>query len=302
MHQAVERLNHMKTQTSNFDLQLYFRDIREIGLLTVEEERTLGWRIINDNDQQAKQELITANLRLVVYIARGYSNRGLPLADLIEEGNVGLVRAAESFDPARGVRFSSYASWWIKQAISRTLDDALNIVRIPAHMREVMASCRTASQRLEASLGRTPTLQELSEETGKSMTSVTVARRARRLFRTSQRAEHEVSRGRTEAFDHIEDQSSRDPDEEVARSDELQMLRSLLNSLDERSARVLRMRYGLDGRPRLTLRQVSDEVGLTRERVRQIESDSLRRLRIMFRDGVRGARNGTRPEPQRCSA
>jgi RNA polymerase primary sigma factor len=292
----------MKNQTSNFDLQLYFRDIREIGLLTIEEERALGWRVINDNDQQAKQELITANLRLVVYIARGYSNRGLPLADLIEEGNVGLVRAAESFDPARGVRFSSYASWWIKQAISRTLDDALNIVRIPAHMREVMSSCRIATQRLEASLGRTPTLHELSVETGRPMTSVAVARRSRRMFRTTQRTEHEASRGRVDAFEHIEDQSIRDPDEQVARSDELQMLRSLLNALDERSARVLRMRYGLDGRPRLTLRQVSDEVGLTRERVRQIESDSLRRLRIMFRDGVRGARNGVRPECQRCSA
>lgn len=292
----------MKTQTSNFDLQLYFRDIREIGLLTVEEERRLGWRVINDNDQGAKQELITANLRLVVYIARGYSNRGLPLADLIEEGNVGLVRAAESFDPARGVRFSSYASWWIKQAISRTLDDALNIVRIPAHMREVMASCRTAQQRLEASLGRTPTLQELSQETGKSVTSCAVARRARRLFRASQRAEFETANGRTEAFEHIEDQSTRDPDEEVARSDELQMLRTLLNALDDRSARVLRMRYGLDGRPRLTLRQVSDEVGLTRERVRQIESDSLRRLRIMFRDGVRASAAHAMAERQRCSA
>ena len=298
---AVARLMSMKNLTSNFDLQLYFRDIREIGLLTVEEERVLGWRIINDNDQQAKQDLIAANLRLVVYIARGYSNRGLALADLIEEGNLGLVRAAETFDPARGVRFSSYASWWIKQAISRTLDDALNIVRIPAHMREVMASCRTATQRLEAVLGRTPTLQELSEETGKSLASVSVARRARRLFRSSQRTESEAAHGRTESFEHIEDQSSRVPDEEVARSDELQMLRTLLNLLDDRSARVLRMRYGLDGRPRLTLRQVSDEVGLTRERVRQIESDSLRRLRIMFRDGIHGLHPGS-IERQKCSA
>ncbi|MBY0309364.1 MAG: sigma-70 family RNA polymerase sigma factor, partial [Phycisphaerales bacterium] len=145
-------------------LQLYLRQINETPLLTAEEEKLLGWAVINDNCPAARERMIRANLRLVVSIAKNYVNRGLSIQDLIEEGNVGLLRAVEGFDPAQGARFSTYASWWIKQAIKRALINAVQPIHVPAYMVELVAKWKQSSRKLEQRLGRPPTLQELADE------------------------------------------------------------------------------------------------------------------------------------------
>ena len=144
------------------DLQLYLKQINEVDLLTAEEEKELGWRVINDNDHEAKERMIKANLRLVVSIGKNYVHRGLPLADLIEEGNIGLIRAVEGFDPAQGARFSTYASWWIKQSIKRTLINAVQPIHIPAYMVELIARWKQVVRTQEDELGHSPNMQEIA--------------------------------------------------------------------------------------------------------------------------------------------
>jgi RNA polymerase primary sigma factor len=157
--QPFNPTQRMASAALQSDLQLYLKQINEVPLLTAAEEKELGWRIINDNDHDAKELMVRANLRLVVSISKNYAHRGLPLADLIEEGNIGLIRAVEGFDPAQGARFSTYASWWIKQAIKRTLVNALQPIHIPAYMVELVARWKEASRRMEDELGRPPTTQ-----------------------------------------------------------------------------------------------------------------------------------------------
>ncbi|MBZ0172907.1 MAG: sigma-70 family RNA polymerase sigma factor, partial [Phycisphaerales bacterium] len=145
------------------DLQLYLNEINKVALLTAEEERELGWAIINDDCAASRERMIRANLRLVVAIGKNYTNRGLTLTDIIEEGNIGLMRAVEGFDPAQGARFSTYASWWIKQAIKRALINARQPIHIPAYMVELIAKWKVASRELERELGTTPTLEQLAD-------------------------------------------------------------------------------------------------------------------------------------------
>ena len=266
------------------DLQLYLKQINQISLLTAEEEKELGWRIINENDQYAKEQMIKANLRLVVSISKNYTRRGLPLSDLIEEGNIGLIRAVEGFDPAQGARFSTYASWWIKQAIKRTLINAVQPIHIPAYMVELIAKWKETTRKLEEELGRQPTTHELAAAMEIPLKKLTIIRRAIKAFHAPPQAPVGEDGEAVDFGDLFEDLRSEQPDEVIAQSEEFQTIVKLLDAIDERDARVLKLRFGLEGQEPLTLKQIGQEVGLTRERVRQIEVDALKKLHARLQD------------------
>jgi len=265
-------------------LQLYLRQINETPLLTAEEEKTLGWRIINDNCPIARERMIRSNLRLVVSIAKNYSGRGLALQDLIEEGNVGLLRAVEGFDPAQGARFSTYASWWIKQAIKRALINAVQPIHVPAYMVQLIAKWKQASHKLERALGRPPSLQELSEELQLPMKKVRIIKRAVKAFRAPAQAPLDDNGEVMNIGDLLADERSGPPEDYIFRDDELRTIRKLLDAIDEREARILRLRFGLDGQEPLTLKQIAVEIGISRERVRQIADEALRKLNSQVTD------------------
>lgn len=266
------------------DLYLYLRQINEVALLNAEEEKSLGWRIINDNDAAAKDRMIRANLRLVISISKNYVNRGLSLADLIEEGNIGLIRAVEGFDPAQGARFSTYASWWIKQAIKRTLINAVQPIHIPAYMVDLIARCKEASRRLEETLGRHPSVQELADDLKIPVRKLNVVRRALKAYNAPSQSPAGESGQGAELHELFEDHRHGKPEESVTNREEFMLVLRLLDQIDERDARVIRLRYGLEGKEPLTLKQIGREVGLTRERVRQIEVEALRRLQAKINE------------------
>ena len=255
--------------------QLYLKEIGYAPLLSADEEKSFG-RLAREGDEAARKRMIESNLRLVVKISRRYLNRGLSLLDLIEEGNLGLMHAVEKFDPERGFRFSTYATWWIRQAIERAIMNQTRTISLPVHVVKEMNYYLRAARELSQKLDHEPSAEEVATLVEKPVDDV------RRMLKLSERVDsidavREVAdRSKLEM---IPDEASPDPASQVQRSDLFDKLDMMLADLSEKHQEVLTRRFGLRGHSRATLEEVGSEIGLTRERVRQIQVEGLKRLR-----------------------
>lgn len=256
-------------------LETYLREINETPLLTADQEKQLAYRI-REGDGSARDQMVRANLRLVVNIAREYSGKGLALQDLIEEGNLGLLRAVEGFDPTMNTRFSTYASYWIKQSIKRSLVNTAKTIRIPAYMVELLSKWRRAAARLNDELGRTATHEEIARVLELPPKKLNIIKKAMMVYSNNPQTD-QSDQGWT-LGEMIMDDRTKPPDVEMIESDNLKHVYKLLENMDEREARVLRMRFGLDDQEPRTLKEIGETLGLTRERVRQIEGEALGKL------------------------
>jgi RNA polymerase primary sigma factor len=266
-------------EQSRANLGVYLGEIARIPLLSREEEHALAVRV-RAGDEKAKERMVEANLRLVVQIARRYLNRGLPLPDLIEEGNLGLLRAVEKFDPDRGTRFSTYATWWIRQAVARALANQARTIRLPVHVEMLLARYMREQRRLAQVLGRTPTTPELAAALGISEDEIEELEEVRQQpvsLDAPTGAERESTLG-----DIIADRSGRSADSLASLFRDRAELVSVLDDLAANERTVLRRRFGLEGDPPETLEAIGQRLKLSRERVRQIEGAGLRKLRALL--------------------
>jgi len=264
-----------KSQAVQSPLETYLREINETSLLSADDEQELAIAI-GHGDIEARDRMVRANLRLVVNIARGYTGKGLGLQDLIEEGNLGLLRAVEGFDPAVGTRFSTYASYWIKQSIKRALINTAKTIRIPAYMVELLSKWRRASTRLAEELGRTPTPEEVGRVLGLPRKKLPIIKKAIRIYNLTPQTD-QADAGWS-LGEMVMDDRARSPEDELVENDNLKHIMGQLDTMDQREATVLRLRFGLDNEDPRTLKEIGETLGLTRERVRQIETEALAKL------------------------
>lgn len=265
---------------SEISLEIYLKEINKIPLLTAQEEVTLA-KGIEKGDMFSRAHLIKSNLRLVVSIAKKYLNCGLPLSDLIEEGNLGLLKAVDRFDISRNCRFSTHATWWIKQAIRRALTNTSRTVRVPSYIREMMNKVEEAHARSEENTSITQIIRKMDFIQNQGPRANT----KEALLSSLRLNQMQSLENLCENQDILEDKRSSNGADEVTRVDELERLSEILDTLDERKATILRLRYGLDGEEPMTLKQISGKINLSRERVRQIEKEALERLRTIMTRG-----------------
>jgi len=268
-----------EASSSENGIRLYLREIGQVKLLTPAEEVELA-ALVKQGDRQARELMIKANLRLVVKIARDYEGLGLPLLDLINEGNIGLMKAVERFDPSKGGKLSTYGSWWIKQAIKRALANQSKTIRLPVHLVDKITRMRRVATRLMEELGRERTDEELAEELGLSAARVAQLRTA-----AIRPASLDAPIGDDESGnfgDLVRDENAATPYEELEDKTLLRMLDEMVTTLPEREAAILRYRFGLDGGSEKTLDEVGERFAVTRERVRQIQNIALLKLRKMI--------------------
>ena len=260
-------------------IKLYLREIGQVALLTPEQEIELAAKI-KKGDKKARELMIKANLRLVVKIAHDYEGFGLPLLDLINEGNIGLMKAVERFDPAKGGKLSTYGSWWIKQSIKRALANQSKTIRLPVHLVDKIAKMRRLAMKLQEELGREPSDDELAAEMGMSPSRVAQMRTA--AIRPAS-LDAPIGDDESNNFSEIvQDENAATPYKQLEDKTVTKMLREMVKTLDDREATILRYRFGLDGGSEKTLEEVGQKFGVTRERVRQIQNIALNKLRKMI--------------------
>jgi RNA polymerase primary sigma factor len=272
---ANNRVEYREVSSSS-PLQIYLHDINDTPLLTAQEERELAERVAL-GDPSAREHMVKANLRLVVNIARGYLGKGLGLEDLIEEGNLGLMRAVEGFDGMMDTRFSTYASYWIKQSIRRAVMNNGKPIRLPAYMVSLLSKWRRATAVLAERLGRAPTHEEVGKALRLSKKKMGIVAKAIRVNNLTPHSENAEDEGPA-LDDVLTDERNKGPETQLIEADDLDRIFEHLDALEEREATVIRMRFGLDSFHPMTLREVGENLGLTRERVRQLESQALQKL------------------------
>ncbi len=264
---------------SDDSVRLYLREIGKIPLLSAEEEMELAQRV-TQGDKKAKDKMAEANMRLVVSIAKRYSGRGLDFLDLIQEGNTGLLRAVEKFDPDKGFKFSTYATWWIRQAITRAIADQARTIRIPVHMVETINKLLRTQRRMTQELNREPTIEELSKELDMEPEKIEYVMKIKQDISSLDAG---VGRDGDEEDsvlgDFIEDEDTVSPEESATNQLLKEQVNDVLSSLSDREQKIVRMRFGLDNGKSHTLEEVGQEFAVTRERIRQIEAKALAKLR-----------------------
>jgi len=278
---GVERLLAGRELAIVFDVTIkeYLKEIDESPLLTLEQERALGRKIIEENDPQAREHLVRSNLRLVVNIAKKYANRGMNLGDLIEEGNLGLIKAVDYYDPERGTRFSTYAAWWIKQSIKRALLTNIQPVHIPTYMVALINHWRRMAAELENKLGRPPEIKEMADamqlpqRTSKIINDIVEILGSIRDTAGGDGADEGQM---IEAS--LPTQGTARPEDSLIEDEEKAKALKMLGQIDPREAEIMKLHYGLDGNKPLTLKEIGEKLDLTRERIRQLQHSALTKL------------------------
>lgn len=264
---------------SDDSVRLYLREIGKIPLLNAEEELALAKRVV-EGDKRAKDKMAEANMRLVVSIAKRYSGRGLDFLDLIQEGNTGLLRAVEKFDPDKGFKFSTYATWWIRQAITRAIADQARTIRIPVHMVETINKLLRTQRRMTQELNREPTIEELAKELDMEPDKVEYVIKIKQDITSLDAGVGRDGEDEDSVLgDFIEDEDSATPEESAANQLLKEQVQAVLSTLSEREQKIVKMRFGLENGKSHTLEEVGQEFAVTRERIRQIEAKALAKLR-----------------------